>query len=100
MTNSALSRHGDAITPVAYLTDTEHEPVHLLARAAPERNQADGLTRALAHDLARAFVAQVVVVGHGPEGVGGAQGSEGVVEGVGQGHRGFLQRGHRALVGC
>jgi RNA polymerase sigma-32 factor len=39
---------GDAITPVAYLTDTENEPVHLLMRAETESNQADGLKRALA----------------------------------------------------
>jgi RNA polymerase sigma-32 factor len=39
---------GDAITPVAYLTDTENEPVQLLVRAETESNQAEGLKRALA----------------------------------------------------
>jgi RNA polymerase sigma-32 factor len=39
---------GDAVTPIAYLTDTENEPVQLLMRAEAERNQADGLKRALA----------------------------------------------------
>jgi RNA polymerase sigma-32 factor len=39
---------GDAITPVAYLTDTENEPVQLLVRAETESNQAAGLKRALA----------------------------------------------------
>jgi RNA polymerase sigma-32 factor len=39
---------GDAVTPIAYLTDTENEPVQLLERAETERNQSDGLRRALA----------------------------------------------------
>jgi RNA polymerase sigma-32 factor len=39
---------GDAVTPIAYLTDAENEPVHLLVRAETESNQADGLKRALA----------------------------------------------------
>ena len=39
---------GDAIAPIAYLTDTENEPVQLLVRAETESNQADGLKRALA----------------------------------------------------
>ena len=39
---------GDAVTPIAYLTDTENEPVQLLERAETERNQAEGLRRALA----------------------------------------------------
>jgi len=39
---------GDAITPIAYLTDTENEPVQLLVRAETESNQANGLKRALA----------------------------------------------------
>ena len=39
---------GDAIAPVAYLTDTENEPVQLLVRAETESNQAAGLKRALA----------------------------------------------------
>ncbi len=37
-----------AITPIAYLTDTENEPVQLLVRAQTERDQAAGLKRALA----------------------------------------------------
>jgi RNA polymerase sigma-32 factor len=39
---------GDAVTPIAYLTDTDNEPVQLLMRAETESNQADGLKRALA----------------------------------------------------
>ena len=39
---------GDAIAPVAYLTDTENEPVQLLVRAETESNQAAGLKQALA----------------------------------------------------
>jgi len=39
---------GDAVTPIAYLTDVENEPVHLLERAETETNQAEGLKRALA----------------------------------------------------
>jgi RNA polymerase sigma-32 factor len=39
---------GDAIAPVAYLTDSENEPVQQLVRAETETNQADGLKRALA----------------------------------------------------
>ena len=39
---------GDAVTPIAYLTDSENEPVQLLVRAETESNQAAGLKRALA----------------------------------------------------
>jgi RNA polymerase sigma-32 factor len=39
---------GEAVTPIAYLTDVENEPVHLLVRAETETNQAEGLKRALA----------------------------------------------------
>jgi RNA polymerase sigma-32 factor len=39
---------GDAVTPIAYLTDAENEPVQLLERAETERNQTEGLRRALA----------------------------------------------------
>jgi RNA polymerase sigma-32 factor len=39
---------GDAVTPIAYLTDADNEPVHVLERAETERNQAEGLRRALA----------------------------------------------------
>jgi RNA polymerase sigma-32 factor len=39
---------GDAVTPIAYLTDADNEPVQLLERAETERNQAEGLRRALA----------------------------------------------------
>jgi RNA polymerase sigma-32 factor len=39
---------GEAVTPIAYLTDAENEPVHVLERAETERNQAEGLRRALA----------------------------------------------------
>jgi len=39
---------GDAVTPIAYLTDAENEPVQLLVRAETESNQAEGLKRALA----------------------------------------------------
>jgi len=39
---------GDAVTPIAYLTDAENEPVQLLLRAETENNQTDGLKRALA----------------------------------------------------
>jgi RNA polymerase sigma-32 factor len=38
---------GDAVTPIAYLTDVENEPVQLLERAETERNRAEGLKRAL-----------------------------------------------------
>ena len=49
---------GDAITPVAYLTDTENEPVQLLVRAETESNQAAGLKRALAalYDRSRRII--------------------------------------------
>jgi hypothetical protein len=33
---------GDAVTPIAYLTDAENEPVQLLERAETERNQTEG----------------------------------------------------------
>jgi RNA polymerase sigma-32 factor len=39
---------GDAVTPIAYLTDTENEPVQILVRAETETNRAAGLKRALA----------------------------------------------------
>ena len=39
---------GDAVTPIAYLTDAENEPVQLLERAETERNRTEGLRRALA----------------------------------------------------
>jgi RNA polymerase sigma-32 factor len=39
---------GEAVTPIAYLTDVENEPVHLLVRAETEHLRADGLRRALA----------------------------------------------------
>ena len=39
---------GEAVSPIAYLTDVENEPVHLLERAETETNQAEGLKRALA----------------------------------------------------
>ena len=39
---------GEAVTPIAYLTDVENEPVHLLERAETENNQAESLKRALA----------------------------------------------------
>jgi RNA polymerase sigma-32 factor len=39
---------GDAVTPIAYLTDSENEPVRLLERAETEAGQANGLKRALA----------------------------------------------------
>ncbi len=38
---------GDAVSPIAYLTDVENEPVHLLERAETENNRAEGLKRAL-----------------------------------------------------
>jgi RNA polymerase sigma-32 factor len=37
----------DAVAPIAYLADTDNEPIQLLERAETERNQADGLKRAL-----------------------------------------------------
>ena len=40
---------GDAITPVAYLTDIENEPPRILERAETATNQANGLKRALEH---------------------------------------------------
>ena len=39
---------GDAVTPIAYLTDTDNEPVRLLERAETTANRATGLRRALA----------------------------------------------------
>jgi len=39
---------GEAVTPIAYLTDVENEPVHLLERTETESNRAEGLKRALA----------------------------------------------------
>jgi RNA polymerase sigma-32 factor len=39
---------GDAVTPIAYLTDAENEPVQIIERAETERNQTEGLRRALA----------------------------------------------------
>jgi RNA polymerase sigma-32 factor len=38
---------GEAMTPIAYLTDAENEPVQVLERAETERNQTEGLRRAL-----------------------------------------------------
>ena len=37
----------ESVAPIAYLADTENEPALLLERAESERNQADGLKRAL-----------------------------------------------------
>jgi RNA polymerase sigma-32 factor len=39
---------GDAVTPIAYLTDSENEPVQILERAETATNRASGLRRALA----------------------------------------------------
>src|SRR5258705_6443124 len=39
---------GDVVTPIAYLTDTDNEPVQILERAETETNRAEGLKRALA----------------------------------------------------
>src|SRR5262252_525069 len=39
---------GDVVTPIAYLTDTDNEPVQILERAETETNRAEGLRRALA----------------------------------------------------
>jgi len=39
---------GDAVTPIAYLTDTDNEPVQILEREETESNRAEGLKRALA----------------------------------------------------
>jgi len=39
---------GEAVTPIAYLTDTENEPVQILERAETETIRLDGLKRALA----------------------------------------------------
>jgi len=39
---------GDAVTPIAYLTDTDNEPVEILERKETESNRAEGLKRALA----------------------------------------------------
>ncbi len=39
---------GDVVTPIAYLTDTDNEPVRILERAETETNRAEGLKRALA----------------------------------------------------
>ncbi len=38
---------GEALTPIAYLTDTEAEPVQILERAESARNRSDGLHVAL-----------------------------------------------------
>jgi RNA polymerase sigma-32 factor len=40
---------GDAVSPIAYLTDTENEPVQILVRAETETNRSAGLKRALAN---------------------------------------------------
>ena len=45
---AAGRRRAKPSTPIAYLTDTENEPAQILERAETERNQADGLKRALA----------------------------------------------------
>ena len=39
---------GESMTPIAYLTDTEAEPVQILERAETSRNRSDGLKSALA----------------------------------------------------
>jgi len=39
---------GDAVTPIAYLTDSENEPVQILEREETAANRASGLQRALA----------------------------------------------------
>jgi RNA polymerase sigma-32 factor len=39
---------GEAVTPIAYLTDAEAEPVQILERAETARNRSDGLRVALA----------------------------------------------------
>ncbi len=39
---------GDVVTPIAYLTDSDNEPVQILERAETEANRAEGLRRALA----------------------------------------------------
>ena len=39
---------GETMTPIAYLTDTEAEPVQILERAETSRNRSDGLKSALA----------------------------------------------------
>jgi RNA polymerase sigma-32 factor len=39
---------GESVTPIAYLTDTENEPVQILERAESETNRSAGLRRALA----------------------------------------------------
>jgi len=39
---------GGAVSPIAYLTDTENEPVQILERAETAANRASGLKRALA----------------------------------------------------
>ena len=38
----------DAVTPIAFLTDSEDEPVQILERAETERNRSAGLQRAIA----------------------------------------------------
>ena len=40
---------GEAVSPIAYLTDTENEPVQILVRAETETNRSAGLKRALAN---------------------------------------------------
>jgi RNA polymerase sigma-32 factor len=39
---------GDSLSPIAYLTDTENEPVQILERAETAQNRTDGLKLALA----------------------------------------------------
>jgi len=39
---------GEVVTPIAYLTDADNEPVQILERAETEANRAEGLRRALA----------------------------------------------------
>jgi RNA polymerase sigma-32 factor len=39
---------GESVTPIAYLTDTDNEPVQILEREETESNRAEGLKRALA----------------------------------------------------
>ena len=38
----------ESVTPIAYLTDTDDEPVQILERAETERNRSVGLQRAIA----------------------------------------------------
>ena len=46
------------MTPIAYLTDAEAEPVQILERAETERNRSEGLRQALSRldDRSRAII--------------------------------------------